>query len=305
LIVCPDSKWNLSLLKRKLNKLLPALLVLGSTLCFGTDEELKVAVIGGLDMSGVWSRIEESAEKSLKLEITTVIAAPKEQVVPAFMNGEADLLLIHGGDETFALEALGYASALRTWGYNEFVFVGPEDDPAGVSQAASGREAIQKLQMSGQPLITFRDPGSYQVLKRLMDQANLVPAQLQLLPDTVNRPQQILVQAARDLAYVVVGHLPVAFGRMPSEGTRILLSGDPSIRRAYVVVTPGPQHSATPAARVNAEKLAEYLLSEDGQRVLSETGPTAGVPWIFPRVNASGLLQFQVPQRTRSGTRGQ
>ena len=101
----------------------------------------------------------------------------------------------------------------------------------------------------------------------------------------------------------------------PLQGVRITGSLHMTIQTAVlietlvelgaVVVTPGPQHSATPAARVNAEKLAEYLLSEDGQRVLSESGPTAGVPWIFPRVNASGLLQFQVPQRTRSGTRGQ
>jgi len=292
----PASKSDLSgdyILTLKLQTLLPAVLVLASTFCFGAERELKVAVIGGLNMSGVWPLIKASAERSLNLDITTVIAAPKEQVVPAFMRGEVDLLLIHGGDETFALEAMGYASALRTWGYNEFVFVGPIDDPAGVGRSASGREALQRIQAAEQPLITFRDPGSYQVLKRLLDQAGLVPGQLQLLPDTVNRSQQILRQAASDRAYVIVGHMPVAFGRMPSEGVKILLSGDPSMRRAYVVVTPGSQHPASTAARVNAEKLASYLLSEGGQRILRETGPTDDVPWVFPRAEASGLLQFR------------
>ena len=103
-------------------------------------------------MSGVWPRIEETAEKSLDLDIITVLAAPKEQVVPAFIRGEADLLLIHGGDETFALEAVGYASALRTWGYNEFVIVGPTDDPARIAGAESGRDAMLKIQASMQPL---------------------------------------------------------------------------------------------------------------------------------------------------------
>ncbi|SVE11849.1 uncharacterized protein METZ01_LOCUS464703, partial [marine metagenome] len=92
--------------------------------------------------------------------------------------------------------------------------------------------------------------------------------------------------------YVIVGHLPVAFGRMPSEGMKILLSGDPAMRRGYVVVTPGSKHPAGSEARVNAEKLAEYLLSEDGQRALGEAGPSDDVPWIFPRREASGLLQF-------------
>lgn len=277
----------------RLHRLLPAVLLLAGSLCVGSEAELRVAVIGGLDMSGVWPAIEAAAENALELQISTVSVAPKEKVVPAFMRGDADLLLIHGGDETFALEALGYASPLRSWGYNEFVFVGPPDDPAQVGQAASGREAMLRIQAAKQPLISFRDPGSYQILKRLMDQAGLVPAQLQLLRDTVDKAQQILRQAASDRAYVIVGHMPVAFGRMPSQGVEILLSGDPAMRRAYVVVTPGPQHPATAAARINAQRLAEYLLSADGQRVLTETGPTTDLPWVFPRAEAAGLLQFR------------
>lgn len=275
-------------------QLLSALSVLVSNPSFSHAEELRIAVIGGLERSGDWARIKESAEEHLTLNIATVIAAPKEQVIPAFMSGDADALLIHGGDETFALESLGYGSALRTWGYNEFVFVGPEGDPAGISKARSGQDALQKIQTSGQPLISFRDPGSHQILKRLMDQAGLVPGQLNLLHDSASRPQQILRQAKNDGAYVIVGHIPVASGRMPSEGVRILLQGDPAMRRAYVIVTPGIRHPATPAARSNAEKLARYLLSDQGQQIVGGLGPD-DKSWLFPRSEATGLLQFGPP----------
>lgn len=271
-----------------------------STFCLGAERELKVAVIGGLDMSGVWSSIKKSAENSLNLDITTVIAAPKERAVPAFMHGDADVLLIHGGDEAFALEAMGYASALRTWGYNEFVIAGPLNDPAGIAQANSGRDGLLKIQTSNQPLISFRDAGSHQILRRLMDNSGLVPSQLKLIPDEVEKPQQILVQAARDQAYVIVGYLPIAFGRMPSDGIEVLLRGDPSMRRAYVVATPGPRHPANSATRINAEKLAEYLISDEGQESFEEIGSAEGVPWIFPRKDASGLLQFPMSQKSRS-----
>lgn len=287
-----------------MNKIFPAVLMFASISCLGAEGDLKVAVIGGLDMSGVWSRVETSAESFLDFDITTVIAAPKERVVPAFMRGDVDLLLIHGGDETFALEAMGYASALRTWGYNEFIIAGPRNDPAGIAQANSGREALLKIQASNQSLILFRDAGSHQILRRLMDSADLVPSQLQLIPDKVEKPQQILAQAASDQAYVIVGHLPVAFGRMQSDGIDVLLQGDPSMRRAYVIVTPGPQHPANLVARSNAEKLAEYLISEEGQKALEEPGPDEGMSWIFPRRDASGLLQFpkaQTPRRRVSG----
>jgi len=274
--------------------LLVSLLLGICPISYGADTTLRVAVIGGLDMSGIWTRLEAAAEAALGLEITTVLTAPKEKVVPAFERGEVDFLLIHGGDETFALEALGYASALRTWGYSEFVFVGPVQDPAGIAQAATGTEALQKIQASGQPIISFRDAGSYQVLRRLLDQAGLVPRQLQLLPDAVNKAQQILRQAEREQAYVIVGHMPVAFGRMPADSVRVLFSGDPAMRRAYVAVTPGPRHSASAAARVNADELTEFLLSPEGQQLLREpeVDGEERAQWIFPRAAAAGMLQF-------------
>lgn len=55
--------------------------------------------------------------------------APKEGVIPPFRRGEADLLLIHGSDETYALQAAGLAAPLRAWAMNEHVIVGPDDDP--------------------------------------------------------------------------------------------------------------------------------------------------------------------------------
>lgn len=273
---------------KKLFKLLLAIALLTSVAAVPAiaQEEVRVVVIGGLDLSGTWQAVEAAAEESLGLQITTVLSAPKERIVPLFMNGEADLMLIHGGDETFSLQALGYAAPLQTWGFNEFAFVGPENDPAGIAQATSGAEAIQKIQATQQPLIMFRDPGSYNILQHLLDTAGLIPAQLNLIPDAAARSQQVLQQASRDQAYVLVGHIPVAFGRMSAPGMKVLFNGDSAMRRAYVVVTPGPMHPASDSARANSERLAEFLVSEAGQNVLMQSVSESGAPWIFPRSSA-------------------
>lgn len=260
--------------------------------CGAAENQMRVAVIGGLDMSGVWPRLEAAAEESLKIGIDTVVAAPKERVVPAFQSGDADVLIMHGGDETFALEALGSGSAGRTWGYNGFVFAGPADDPAGIAEVSSGRDAMLRLQQSGAPLILFRDVGSLQIIRRLMDSAGLVPRDINLITDSAGRPQEILLQAARDRAYVIVGQMPVAFGRMERDGIEILFSGDRAMRRGYVIVTPGPLHAASPWAIEQSERLAEYLLSESGQAVVQELKSDDGTPWIYPRTAASALIEF-------------
>ena len=266
-------------------------LILFAQATWAQQQPLRVAIIGGLERTDFWARMEPAIEAALEFQLETVASAPKEQVVPEFMRGEADLLLIHGGDETFALEALDYAGPLRTWGYNEFVFVGPTDDPAGIAGAASGREAMLRLQASGAPLISFRDIASQQIIRRLLDAAGLYPRDINLIPDTADRPQQILRQAARDDAYVIVGHIPAASGRMPGEGVSVLLAGDPAMRRGYVVVTPGPEHPADAVARQQAEAVARYLVSDAGQAAL-EAIKQDGQTWFFPRREAGALLEF-------------
>lgn len=243
---------------------------------------VRVAVVGGLVLCGVWPALAALAEQATGLSIETVGAAPKEGVVPLFRAGEADLLIIHGSDEAYALLAAGDAAPLRAWAFNEHVIVGPLADPAGVRGAADGAEAIRRIVAADAPLMGFRDPGSFSITHALFRTAGRKPGPRQQLFDDGERPQDVLVAAARHGAYAVVGHIPVAFGKMPSTGTRVLLAGDPAMRRVYVVVEPGPRHPADTARRERAQHLADYLLGSAGQRDLLAADRAAGGPWIFP-----------------------
>lgn len=251
--------------------------------------ELKIAVIGGLDMSGFWPEMEQIAAQAIGHELRTVLAAPKERVVPAFVRGEVDVLLMHGGDEAFALEALGYAAPLRTWAYNEFVIVGPDTDSAQIATASDGVDAMRKLQAAGAPLISFRDIASQQIIRRLLDSAGLYPRDINLINDRAGHQREILEQAAQDQAYVIVGHMPVAFGRIPGEGTRILLQGDPAMRRGYVVLIPGSKHPANEEIRARAQELSEFLVSDVGQSAISSIGMDEQ-QWLLPKDSGYSLL---------------
>jgi tungstate transport system substrate-binding protein len=243
---------------------------------------VRVAVVGGLVLCGVWPELAARAERATGLHIETVAAAPKEGVVPPFRRGDADLLLIHGSDETYALQAAGFAAPLRAWAMNEHVIVGPLADPAGVADAPDAVDALRRIIAADAPLIGFRDPGSFGIVHGLFRSAGLHPGARQQLFDDAESPQLVLRSAAAKNGYAVVGHIPVAFGKMPSEGMRVLLKGDPAMRRVYVVVEPGPQHPASATRRQAAHRLAEYLLGRQGQADLQTADRQAGGPWVFP-----------------------
>jgi len=246
------------------------------------EARVKVAVVGGLVLSGVWPALAKRAGKATGLVIETVAAAPKEGVVPIFRDGEADLLLIHGSDETYGLLAAGVAAPLRAWAMNEHVIVGPNDDPAKVAEAADAAEAMRRIVAADAPLIGFRDPGSFGIVHGLFRSLGLRPGPRQQLYDDAESPQQVLRSAADKHGYAVVGHIPVAFGKMPSKGMAVLLKGDPAMRRVYVVVEPGPRHPANPRQRELARQLADYLVSPAGQADLVAADKEAGGPWVFP-----------------------
>ncbi|WP_029148214.1 hypothetical protein [Methylophilus sp. 5] len=260
-------------------------------LCLATSEaaqdttaetRVKVAVVGGLVLSGVWPALAKRAGKATGLVIETVAAAPKEGVVPIFRDGEADLLLIHGSDETYGLLATGVAAPLRAWAMNEHVIVGPNDDPAKVAEAPDAAEAMRRIVAADAPLIGFRDPGSFGIVHGLFRSLGLRPGPRQQLYDDAESPQQVLRSAADKHGYAVVGHIPVAFGKMPSKGMAVLLKGDPAMRRVYVVVEPGPRHPANTRQRELARQLADYLVSPAGQADLVAADKEAGGPWVFP-----------------------
>ena len=243
---------------------------------------VQVAAVGGLVLCGVWPRVAEQASQDLSMPVTTVAAAPKEGVVPAFARGEAQMLLIHASDEAMALEASGVAAAARVWGWNEHVIAGPSQDPAGVRTAADGTQALRRIAETASPFIALRDPGSYTVVQRLWRRGGIRPDARWLRADTGPRPQAVLELAAREQAYAVVGHIPLAFGKMGAPGIELLLHGDPLMRRPYVLLTPGPRHPATAAQRKAVLELADYLLSNTGQQTLKNANGS-NTTWVFAR----------------------
>jgi tungstate transport system substrate-binding protein len=249
--------------------------------------EVRIAVIGGLSLSGVWPELAKRAEAATGLRIVTVASAPKEGVVPPFVKGDAELLLMHGSDETYQLQAQGLAAPLRAWAQNELVFVGPANDPARVSEAHGGLDAIRRIAAADAPMVGFRDPGSFSAMQHLWRTAGLRPGPRQQLPDEGEQAHQVVTAAAKHGAYVVVGHIPVAFGKTPLGDYRVLLRGDPDLRRTFVLVEPGPRHPASAAQRALAHRLAEYLLGPKGQAALVEANqaiatPERPGPWVFP-----------------------
>lgn len=81
----------------------------------------------------------------------------------------------------------------------------------------------------------------------------------------------MLVRAAKERAYALVGRIPFLNGKIPSAGLEIMVRGDVRMRRPYLVVV-APIARAGTKRHAGAEKLAAFLRQPETQRWIGEFG---------------------------------
>lgn len=244
---------------------------------------VRVAVIGGMVMTGMWQELAKQYEASTGYKLQLVAAGPKPVLVEAFHKGEADLLTMHSSDEATDLVADGYAVDMRPWARNELVIVGPPDDPAHIKGMTDGAAALRVIAEAHAPYVDFHDAGSRQIAAKLWREAGLEPQGDWVLKDESKIRQEVVTFAEKHHAYVIVGRIPVLKGKMESGAMQILVEGDPEMRRPYVVMIANV--SRFPHANVQgAQVLADYLTSERGQQFLKDYAAKQpdGVPLFYP-----------------------
>jgi tungstate transport system substrate-binding protein len=249
---------------------------------------VRVAVIGGMTMTGMWQELAAKFEADTGWKTQLVITGPKDVISEPFRRGEVDLLTMHTADKTTDLVADGYGTNMRPWARNEHTIVGPPSDPAGIRGMKDGAEALKKIAAAHAPFVDFYGPGSREVTHKLWQRAGLKPEGDWVLKDESASPQEIVAFAEKKQAYVVVGRIPTTFGKMPLGKMEVLVKGDPEMRRPFVVVEANPKKF--PQANVDgARALADWMVGEKGQQFLVDYGreKNGGIPLFFP-VNLPG-----------------
>lgn len=250
-----------------------------------SDEKrpIRVAVIGGMTMSGMWQELAATFEKQTGWKTVLVITGPKAVISEPFKRGEVDLLTMHSADQTTDLVADGYGIHLRPWARNEHTIVGPASDPAGIRGMKDGAAALKKIAAKHAPFVDFYGPGSRELTHKLWTRAGLKPEGDWVLKDESPTPQEIVSFAEKKQAYVVVGLIPVTNGKMALGGMQVLVSGDPEMRRPYVVIEANPAKFPQ-ANTAGARALADWLTGVQGQTFLIEFGRKSpgGIPLFHP-----------------------
>ena len=131
-------------------------------------------------------------------------------------SGNFDMVVVHARalEEQFIAE--GYGQNRRDFMYNDFIILGPQEDPAGIKGMKSAAEALKKIAAAKAPFISRGDmSGTHVAEMNVWKAAGIAPDgekdewyTVFSLGKLGNGPSHRLHQPARRLHYHGQGHLP-------------------------------------------------------------------------------------------------
>ncbi|MCV6591686.1 MAG: substrate-binding domain-containing protein [Silicimonas sp.] len=200
-----------------------------------------------------------------------VVAVGTGQAIRNAENCDGDVLLVHAKAAEEAFVAAGGGLFRRDLMYNDFVIVGPEADPAGVSGTTDAGAALAKI--SGlETLFASRgdDSGTHKKERALWRMAGVDPdgASGSWYRETGSGMGATLNTGIGMGAYVLTDRATwIAFGNKGDY--RVLVEGDAALFNQYGVIPVAPARCPNVKADA-AMAFVDWLTSEAGQEAIAD-----------------------------------
>ncbi|MGB1881516.1 MAG: substrate-binding domain-containing protein [Gammaproteobacteria bacterium] len=200
-----------------------------------------------------------------------VVAVGTGQALRNAREGNGDVLMVHAKEAEEQFIAEGFGLHRYPVMFNDFVIVGPPEDPAGVHQAASAPDALTRIAAAQANFLTRGDDsGTHKRERALWAQASLLPApgEAPWYKDVGSGMGRALQIAAEISGYTLSDRgtwVAVADpARLP-----VLFEGGAALRNQYSLIVVNPErHPHVKAAA--AQAFVDWMLSADGQQTIAE-----------------------------------
>ncbi|MED5229055.1 MAG: substrate-binding domain-containing protein, partial [Pseudomonadota bacterium] len=109
-----------------------------------SERFIVVASTTSTENSGLYSFVLPRFSEQTGIEVR-VVAVGTGQALHIAQNGDADVLLVHHRPSEDQFISQGYGVTRYDLMYNDYILVGPRDDPASVLSAANVIGAVQRI----------------------------------------------------------------------------------------------------------------------------------------------------------------
>ncbi|MBN1548756.1 MAG: substrate-binding domain-containing protein [Syntrophaceae bacterium] len=216
------------------------------------------------------------------------IAVGSGQAMAMGQKGEADVLLVHSPSAEEKFMAEGYSVNRQIVMHNDFIIVGPADDPVTVRMSKSVTEGFKKISLgSGLFLSRGDNSGTHAKEKAIWKAAGINPEGQSWYQQTGLGMGQTLNIASEKKAYTLADR-GTYLALKKNLGLVILSEGDPLLLNVYHVI----EVNSAKWPKVNApgaEAFVDFMVSPATQKIIGTFGVEKyGSPLFFPDAGKKG-----------------
>ncbi len=210
------------------------------------------------------------------------IAVGSGQAMAMGQKGEADVLLVHSPEAEVKFMAEGNGKNRQLVMHNDFIIVGPADDPVTVKATKSVKEGFKKISLGSALFLSRGDnSGTHAKEKAIWKAAEINPEGQNWYQQTGLGMGQTLNVAAEKKAYTLADR-GTYLALKKNFGLVILSEGDPLLLNVYHVI----EVNAVKWPKVNApgaKAFVDFMVSKKTQKIIGTFGVDKfGSPLFFP-----------------------
>lgn len=239
-------------------------------------DDMKMAVTTSFHNSGLAEILLPEIKVDLDLEVQLLVVGTG-QAIKLGEAGDVDAILVHSRTAEDKFVQGGFGTHRREIMYNDFVFIGPGSDPAGIADAESAAEALQDIASAKATFVSRGDDsGTHKKELSLWKAAELDPETFGDWYNAVGSGMGAALNTAAGLdAYIMSDRASwLNFGNKAD--LDLLYAGDPVLFNQYAYLPVNPEKHGHVKHDL-ALKLEDWLTSDkakeliDGYEINGET----------------------------------
>ena len=270
-----------------------ALLVTPSTLLAQATPVLRLATTTSTADTGLLDAILPIFQKQNGCRVD-VVAVGTGQALELGRRGDADVVLVHARAQENQFVADGHARERFDVMYNDFIIVGPTDDPAKIASLKTAQDAFAAIAKSGAAFVSRGDKSGTNTAELAIWAAlKITPAGSSWYRSAGQGMGETLTMVEQQGAYTLsdrgtylsmrdkLPHIKILVG-----GARLSENPDPSLRNRYGIMAINPDKH--PGVKIDlATKFVNWFLSVETQKTIGAFGVSKfGQPLYYPDSDA-------------------
>lgn len=254
-----------------MNKILLSIIitVLSATMAYGADVRIRCASTTSTQNSGLFDYLLPYFEKKTGIKVD-VIAVGTGAAIEIGKKGDADFVLVHAKEQELKAVEEGFFVNRHDVMYNDFVIIGPGDDPAKIKGLKSTVEAFRKIAGSSSLFVSRGDnSGTHTKELSIWKKEGMDPKGQKWYLEVGQGMEKTQRIAGEKRAYTLTDRGTwLATKDRDKLDMAIVLEGDPLLFNQYGIMAVNPEKHRHVKYK-EAVEFINWLVSEDGQRTVA------------------------------------